>query len=94
MDSLHFLHPLGNLAEKFGGKWIFGGGIFLSGVLTLLGPVAARLDFKLLVALRVLIGMASGPSFPSAAAIWGKWVPIRRRNAIVSHLFRLDRFQC
>jgi len=48
----------------------------------LLTPVAARVDFKLLVALRVLIGMASGPAFPSAAALWGKWIPMLERSTI------------
>ena len=65
---------IGNLAEKFGPKWIFGGGILTAGILTLLAPTAARIDYRALVAVRILTGMASGPAFPSAAALWGKWV--------------------
>jgi MFS family permease len=69
-----YLLAIGNLAERFGGKWIFGGGILLSGIFTLLTPLAARIDYKMLIAVRILIGMASGPVFPSAAALWGQWV--------------------
>ena len=64
----------GNLAEKFGAKWIFGGSVLIASLLTLLTPVAARADYRLLIAIRVLIGMVSGPAFPSAAVLWGKWV--------------------
>ncbi len=64
----------GNLAEKFGAKWIFGGGILIAGLLTLLTPLAARTHVGLLIAIRFLTGVVSGPGFPSAAALWGKWV--------------------
>ncbi|CAF0896386.1 unnamed protein product [Rotaria sordida] len=72
----------GNLAEKFGAKWIFGGGIFIASILTLLTPVAARIHYKLFIALRVIMGMASGPVFPSAAALWGKWIPASERSTV------------
>jgi ACS family sodium-dependent inorganic phosphate cotransporter len=62
------------MSERFGAKWIFGGCIFTASILTLLTPVAARIDYRLLIAIRVLTGMASGGAFPSAAALWGKWV--------------------
>ena len=44
------------LAERFGGKWIFGGSIFIAGILTLLIPLAARLHVGLLIVIRLLIG--------------------------------------
>ncbi|CAF1352641.1 unnamed protein product [Adineta ricciae] len=72
----------GNLAEKFGAKWIFGGSILVSSILTLLTPLAARVDYRLLVAIRVIIGMASGPAFPSAAALWGQWIPASERSTV------------
>jgi MFS family permease len=62
------------LAEKFGAKWIFGGCIFIGGLLTLLTPLAARTHVGLLIVIRILTGIVSGPGFPSAAALWGKWV--------------------
>ena len=53
---------------------MFGGCILSSGILTLLTPLAARIHYGLLIGIRVLIGMTSGSTFPSAAALWGKWV--------------------
>jgi MFS family permease len=53
---------------------MFGGTALFTGILTLLTPLAARTDYRVLIALRVLIGMASGAVFPSAAVLWGKWV--------------------
>ncbi|CAF0742789.1 unnamed protein product [Adineta steineri] len=72
----------GNLAEKVGAKWIFGGGILIAGILTLLTPLAARTDYRLLFAIRFITGVVSSPGFPSAAALWGKWIPASERSTI------------
>ena len=45
------------LAEIFGGKWIFGIGILMTSIFTVIMPWAAKTDLKLLVAVRVLEGM-------------------------------------
>ena len=49
--------PGGYLAEKYGGKWLFGIGTFLTAILTLLTPVAAKASLPTLIALRVLMGL-------------------------------------
>lgn len=64
----------GNLAEKFGAKWILGGGVLIAGLLSLLAPLAARSSWILLFVVRFLTGVVCGPGFPSAAALWGRWV--------------------
>ena len=46
----------GVVLSKWSAKSIFGGGIFLSSVLTLLTPVAARTHFYVLYVVRFLIG--------------------------------------
>jgi MFS family permease len=48
--------PGGRLAELFGGKWIFGAGILVTSVFTLLTPLAANLSFYALIAVRVIEG--------------------------------------
>ena len=48
---------LGILAEKYGAKWIFGCGLLIAGILTLLTPLAARTHVGLLIAVRILIGV-------------------------------------
>ncbi len=49
-------YPGGRLAELFGGKWVFGVGILLTAIFTLLTPVAAHTNFALLLAVRVAEG--------------------------------------
>ena len=49
--------PGGWLATKFGGKYVFGIGIVMTAVLTLLTPLAAQVSVWALVALRVAEGM-------------------------------------
>ena len=48
------------MAEIFGGKWIFGCGILLTSIFTVLMPWAAKADFRLLIAVRVIEGLGEG----------------------------------
>lgn len=48
--------PGGWLAARFSGRWIFGVGIVMTAVLTLLTPAAAYLSIWALVAVRVAEG--------------------------------------
>ena len=52
--------PGGRMAEIFGGKWIFGCGILLTSIFTVLMPWAAKTDFQLLIAVRVIEGLGEG----------------------------------
>lgn len=49
--------PGGWLAEKMGGKLLFGAGILCTSILTLFTPLAARAGVPYLVAVRVLEGV-------------------------------------
>ena len=48
--------PGGVLAQRVGGKWVFGVGVLMTAILTLFTTVAAEKSIWLLVALRVLEG--------------------------------------
>ena len=48
--------PGGYLAEKYGGKWLFGIGTFMTAVLTLLTPVSAYAGTEWFIVIRVLEG--------------------------------------
>ncbi|CAF0904028.1 unnamed protein product [Rotaria sordida] len=72
----------GLVAERYGAKWIFGGSIFIAGILTLLTPLAARIHVNFLIAIRLLIGAFEAPAFPSAAALWGRWIPPLERSIV------------
>lgn len=49
--------PGGRLAELFGGKLVYGIGVLITAIFTLLTPIAARINFPLFIAVRVLEGM-------------------------------------
>lgn len=49
----------GRLSETMGAKMVYGTGIMLSGVFTLMGPVAVRANFYAFIVIRVLTGAAS-----------------------------------
>ncbi|XP_065056237.1 vesicular glutamate transporter 2.1-like [Rhopilema esculentum] len=74
--------PCGYLAARFGGKNLFGGGILMTGLFTLLTPLAARMSIKFLIAVRVLQGLSQGVTFPCMHAIWSKWAPPIERSRL------------
>ena len=63
----------GILAEMFGAKWLFGGAIFTSAVLTVLMPLAAKTSFYLLFALRFIEGFVQGVVYPSLMVIISRY---------------------
>ena len=72
------------MAERVGGKILFGGGILASASVTLLMPVAARFSVYMLIALRVLQGTVEGVTFPSMHALLSCWIPPVERSRVVS----------
>lgn len=55
----------GWLATRFGGKHVYGVGVLVTSVLTLLTPWAADVGVEVLVTLRVLEGIGEGVTFPA-----------------------------
>ena len=47
----------GWLAGRFGGKWVFGIGMFAVAVAALLIPIAARTNYILVIVLRIIQGL-------------------------------------
>ena len=76
--------PGGFLAEKFGGKWIYGLGTLCTAILTLLTPLAASGGVGWFMALRVLEGLGEGVTYPAMHAMMSKWVPLTERSRLVS----------
>jgi hypothetical protein len=51
--------PSGWLSDRYGGKHVFGTGMLVSGVASLLIPVATRIHYGLLIALRLIMGIGT-----------------------------------
>ena len=74
----------GRLAEKFGAKKIFGGGLLITGLITFLLPVAAKTSVYLFISLRVLQGVFEGVTWPSLIALTSRWIPPLQRSSFMS----------
>ena len=69
----------GYLADRFGGKLVLAVGVLWWSIFTILTPPAAAMGIGMLIAMRVLMGMGEGVTFPSIYALYGKWVPTAER---------------
>lgn len=79
--------PGGRLAELFGGKLIYGIGVLVTAVFTLLSPIAARINFPLFIIVRILEGMGEGVTFPSMHAMLARWIPPLERNKFGAYVY-------
>ena len=77
--------PGGLFAEKFGGKWVFGLGVLLPAILTLLTPIAAYHSFTMVVVVRVLEGLANGATTPALVSMMAKWFPSSERSSMAGY---------
>ena len=74
----------GRLSERIGFKKVYGGGLFLVGVLTFLLPVAAKIDAYAFMVVRILQGILEGVSFPALHAMTARWIPPGSRNTFIA----------
>lgn len=77
--------PGGRMAEIVGARKIFGGGMLLASLLTILTPVASA-NFYVLVVLRALVGFALGATWPSMPPMAAKWIPPMERSKFMANM--------
>jgi len=75
------------MADRFGGKWLFGGCILVSSVISLLTPAAARIHIVFLIILRVLSGLGEGVMFPALYALIARWSAPKCQSLVVSVIY-------
>uniref|UniRef100_UPI00358F7DEC sialin-like isoform X2 n=1 Tax=Myxine glutinosa TaxID=7769 RepID=UPI00358F7DEC len=76
--------PGGYLADRYGGKLLFGLGITCTWLFTLLTPIAAEMGVFYLILVRFLEGLGEGVTFPTMHAMWAKWAPPLERSQLIS----------
>lgn len=74
----------GILADKFGGRRVFGYCLLTSAILLLFYPVLSRVSGYWTLSLRVISGLLSGPFFPAIHSLWGRWAPPCERGKLVA----------
>ncbi|KAK9887994.1 hypothetical protein WA026_000283 [Henosepilachna vigintioctopunctata] len=79
--------PGGRLAEMFGGKLVYGLGVVVTSIFTILSPIAARINFPLFIFVRVLEGMGEGVTFPSMHAMLARWIPPLERSRFAAYVY-------
>lgn len=71
------------IAEKFGGKWTLSLATLSVGICTIVTPVATDIGGStMLIALRILMGLANGTAFPALTVLLAAWVPARERSTL------------
>lgn len=80
--------PGGMLSERFGGKHSLGLGILATALFTLITPIAVDYgEATGLIAVRVLMGLCEGTTFPALNAMLAQWTPPEERSKIGSLVF-------
>lgn len=79
--------PGGRLAEIYGGKRIYGFGVLITAIFTILTPYAASSSMTALIIVRVIEGMGEGVTFPSMHAMLARWVPPLERSKFAAVVY-------
>ncbi len=76
--------PAGYLAGRFGARFIFGGAIFISSLVTMFMPMAANVHWIVLSILQIIVGLAHGSIWPCLTVIMAHWAPTNERGKLMS----------
>lgn len=77
--------PGGFVAERFGGKWLFGLGVVLTGILGMLIPiVTSTFGHEGLIAIRALQGFCEGVTYPALEVLLAFWIPKDERCTAIT----------
>ncbi|CAH0557661.1 unnamed protein product [Brassicogethes aeneus] len=76
----------GRLAEKYGTRLVFGNGILMASILTILFPLACKMHFYMALISRLLVGVCIGASFPGVLTIAVNWIPPLDRSKFTSNM--------
>lgn len=85
----YILTPLfgGWLGAKIGGARVFGFGVLVTAVLSVLTPLAVSFGSYVLIAVRVIEGVFEGVTYPCIHAVWACWAPPQERTRLASFGF-------
>ncbi|KAK3088523.1 hypothetical protein FSP39_020151 [Pinctada imbricata] len=80
--------PGGRLAEKIGGKILYGLGVLVTAILTLATPVVVRtMGVGAFITLRILMGIGEGVTYPAMHCMLGKWCPKQERSRLTTFIY-------
>ncbi|XP_051167950.1 vesicular glutamate transporter 2.2 [Leptopilina boulardi] len=77
----------GWLGARVGGKRVFGLGIAVTALFTIVTPQITRSSVYLLVAVRIIEGIFEGVTYPCIHAVWANWAPPLERSKLATLAF-------
>ncbi|XP_044133314.1 vesicular glutamate transporter 3 [Bufo gargarizans] len=79
--------PGGFIANKLAANRVFGAAIFLTSVLNMLIPSAAKFHYGCVISVRVVQGLVEGVTYPACHGMWSKWAPPLERSRLATTSF-------
>jgi len=78
--------PAGYLAGRFGARFIYGGAIFISSLVTMFMPIGAQIHWIVLCILQVIVGLAHGTIWPCLTVAIAHWAPTNERGKLMGFI--------
>ncbi|XP_041113285.1 vesicular glutamate transporter 3-like [Polyodon spathula] len=79
--------PGGFISNKLSANRVFGAAIFLTSMLNMFIPSAARAHYGCVLFVRILQGLVEGVTYPACHGMWSKWAPPLERSRLATISF-------
>ncbi|KAK7151967.1 hypothetical protein R3I94_008337 [Phoxinus phoxinus] len=79
--------PGGFISNKLAANRVFGAAIFLTSLLNMFIPSAARVHYGCVLFVRILQGLVEGVTYPACHGMWSKWAPPMERSRLATTSF-------
>ncbi|KAF4091694.1 hypothetical protein AMELA_G00039370 [Ameiurus melas] len=79
--------PGGFISNKLAANRVFGAAIFLTSILNMFIPSAARAHYGCVLFVRILQGLVEGVTYPACHGMWSKWAPPLERSRLATTSF-------
>ncbi|XP_072291050.1 vesicular glutamate transporter 3 [Eucyclogobius newberryi] len=79
--------PGGFISNKLSANRVFGAAIFLTSMLNMFIPSAARVHYGCVMFVRILQGLVEGVTYPACHGLWAKWAPPLERSRLATTSF-------
>ncbi|KAL0968463.1 hypothetical protein UPYG_G00267220 [Umbra pygmaea] len=79
--------PGGFISNKLAANRVFGAAIFLTSILNMFIPAAARRHYGCVMLVRILQGLVEGVTYPACHGMWAKWAPPLERSRLATTSF-------
>ncbi|XP_069937890.1 putative inorganic phosphate cotransporter [Cherax quadricarinatus] len=76
----------GRLSEVYGTRIVFGLSILAGGISAVLTPMAARMNYIILIIIRIIQGLFQGATIPCIFPLMVRWMPLQERSRFIAYV--------